>query len=66
MNALAISAFGLIAALAWNSAIQALFDKYFPIEKGEGIIAKLLYALFVTITVVIVTLWLSKLSRKNE
>ncbi len=66
INVLAMSAFGLIAALAWNSAIQAIFDKYFPVDKGGGIEAKLLYAFLVTIIVVIVTLWLGRLSAKKE
>lgn len=30
MSALATAAFGLVAALAWNNAIQAIFQRYYP------------------------------------
>ncbi len=66
INVLAMSAFGLIAALAWNSAIQSIFDRYFPVNKAGGIEAKLIYAVVVTIIVVIVTIWLGKLAAKKE
>ncbi len=53
------AAFGLIAALAWNEAIQSIFKGFF--KEREGIIAKIIYALIITIIVVIVTIWISKL-----
>ena len=46
-------AFGLIAALAWNSAIQAILLRILP--KGSGIIGLLIYAIVITIVAVLVT-----------
>lgn len=58
---LAVAGFGLVAALAWNSAIQALFVKFLPADQGNGLIAQLLYACLVTAIVVAVTLRLGRL-----
>ncbi len=54
LSLLSIGAFGLIAALAWNDAIQAIFKNLFG--DRSSIIAMLLYAIFVTVLAVIVTL----------
>jgi Family of unknown function (DUF5654) len=54
--------FGLVAALAWNTAIQALFDAVFP-EAG-ALLAKFLDAVVVTAIVVFVTLRLGRLSER--
>lgn len=68
VTTLITSAFALVAALAWNSAIQALFQKVFPPQAGqEGwsfIISAFGYALFITIIVVIVIYYLTTLSRR--
>lgn len=56
---LATAAFGLVAALAWNDAIKAIFDAIFP--KAGNIAAQVVYAVVVTIIVVIITLRLGKL-----
>ncbi len=56
---LVTAAFGLVAALAWNAAIQALFTAIFP-EAGD-LIAKFFYAIVVTIVVVFVTIRLGRL-----
>jgi hypothetical protein len=56
------AAFGLVAALAWNAAIQALFDTLLP---GAGeLAAKFLYAIIVTVAVVLVTVRLGRLSER--
>ncbi|TSC64646.1 MAG: hypothetical protein G01um1014106_36 [Parcubacteria group bacterium Gr01-1014_106] len=57
---LATSALGLVAALAWNDAIQSVFREYFP--SASGIIAKFLYALILSVIIVSVTINLTKLS----
>jgi len=59
MSDLAIAGFGLVAALAWNDAIKALFDAIFP--KTGGIIAQFVYAAVITIVIVFVTLRLGKI-----
>lgn len=55
------SAFALVAALAWNDAIQSLFLKIFG--PTSSLIAKFIYALLITAVVVIVAVRLSRLSR---
>lgn len=62
--ALATAAFGLVAALAWNGAIQAIFKKVFG--SAEGIGPMLVYAIVVTIIAVLVTLWIGKASEKAK
>ncbi len=62
--ALATAAFGLVAALAWNGAIQAIFKKVFG--TSEGITPMLLYAIIVTIIAVFVTIWIGKISSKSD
>lgn len=50
---------GLVAALAWNDAIQGLFIAIFGVQ--SSLIAKFLYALIVTVLVVYMTVRLSRL-----
>jgi hypothetical protein len=47
-------AFGLIAALAWNNAIQAIILTLLP--KGNGIMGLLIYAIIITIIAVVVSI----------
>ena len=47
-----IAAFGLVAALAWNDAVKALIDSLFPISTSS-LWLKFMYAIIVTIAVVI-------------
>jgi len=66
MLGLSISAFGVVAALAWNSVITELVGTYIqPLVGGSsGIISLLIYAVIVTILAVIVTYNLSKLIKE--
>jgi hypothetical protein len=48
------TAFGLIAALAWNEAIKAVIIESF--SQGEGITGLLVYAVLITIIAVVATL----------
>jgi hypothetical protein len=58
------SAFALVAALAWNEAIKALLDRFFP--AGSGLYSKFGYAIIITVLVVIVSTRLtSVLSRMD-
>jgi len=61
---LILGGFGLVAALAWNEAIKTLFETIFP--KKNELIGKFIYAIIVTIIVVIVSLKLKKISEKIE
>ncbi|MBR9700943.1 hypothetical protein GOV11_03700 [Candidatus Woesearchaeota archaeon] len=64
--ALVTAAFGLVAALAWNDAIKALFKGPCGTE-GAGALCTLasggpwVYAIVVTIIAVAVTMWIAKL-----
>lgn len=53
MSALITAAFGLVAALAWNSAIQNLFKQFFG--ESESASAQITYAIIVTVIAVYVT-----------
>jgi heme/copper-type cytochrome/quinol oxidase subunit 2 len=59
VNKLAAAAFGLVAALAWNDAIQSIFKIYFPTPE-ESIWAKVVYATVITVIVVVVTIVLAR------
>lgn len=58
--ALATSALGLVAALAWNDAVQAVFKEYFP--EARGITPKFVYAVLVSLGIIIVTINLTRLA----
>lgn len=63
MIALASAAFGVVAALAWNSAITQLFVKLFPNE-SDRIGAMFLYALVVTLIGVLVIVLLGRVATR--
>lgn len=55
-------AFGLVAALAWNGAIQAAFVKIFG--EASSLIAMFSYAVIITIVAVLATIWIGKVASK--
>lgn len=57
-----IGAFGLVAGLAWNEAIGAVIENYVPLGK-EGVLAKFIYAIAITLLLVLITRYLIKLSK---
>ncbi|MFH1456228.1 MAG: DUF5654 family protein [archaeon] len=61
---LVIAAFGLVAALAWNETVKAFFKIIF----GEinNVIAMLIYAIFVTILAVIITVQIGKFASNKK
>jgi hypothetical protein len=63
MIALASAAFGVVAALAWNSAITALVKQIFG--TGGQIVSLFIYAILVTILAVIVMVQLGKLAERT-
>ena len=68
MVTLSTSAFGLVAALAWNSVIQEFVNTYVKkwLPAGSGIISLLIYALIITVLAVLITVQLSKLAEKLQ
>ena len=58
--------FGLVAGLAWNDAIKVLIEYLFPFPQST-IFAKFLYAIVITVAVVILLGYLEKiLNPKKE
>lgn len=68
MLTLATAAFGLVAALAWNSLIQEFVDTYVKkwLPSGGKISSLAVYAIVVTILAVFITYQLSKVLRRLE
>jgi uncharacterized membrane protein YidH (DUF202 family) len=65
MSALATAAFGLVAALAWNNAITALFKRFYPAPDDPGALVPLLgYALVVSAVAVLIMLWIGRASSR--
>ena len=62
--ALITVAFGLVAALAWNGAILAIFQKIFG--TAESIPAMLSYAIIVTIIAIIATIWIGRAAARAK
>lgn len=59
------AALGLVAGLAWNDAIKSLIENIFPVAKSN-LWAKFIYAIIITILVVIVSVNLLKISNKKD
>ena len=55
-----ITAFSLVAGLAWNEAIQSLINSFFTIDKNS-IWAKFIYALAMTLALVFIAVYLTKI-----
>lgn len=62
--ALVTVAFGLVAALAWNGAILAIFKEIFG--DATSVPAMIIYAVVVTIIAVIATIWIGKAAAKAK
>ena len=58
MSALITAAFGLVAALAWNEAIKAIFKEIFG--SADTVMPMLTYAIVVTIVAVILTILVAR------
>jgi hypothetical protein len=63
MIALASAAFGMIAALSWNTAISDLIKQLLP--AGKGISSEFIYAAIITIVGIVVMVNLGKLAEKT-
>jgi hypothetical protein len=63
--ALMTAAFGLVAALAWNEAIQSVFKEggplFFLASSGPWA-----YAIIVTVIAVVATVWIGRISEKAK
>lgn len=60
-----VASFGLVAGLAWNEAIKAFIEAFFPVQK-DTLYAKFIYAFLVTIALVFISLYLTKIFKRKE
>ena len=60
-----VAALSLVAGLAWNDAIKALIAFFFPLD-SSGIFIKFIYAIIITIFVIIISTSLLKLPDKTR
>lgn len=58
--ALITAAFGLVAALAWNDAIKAIFKQVFG--SADAIAPMVTYAVIVTVIAVFATIWIGNVA----
>jgi hypothetical protein len=59
------TALGLVAALAWNDAIQLLFNQLLG-ESGGALAAKFFYAFLVTVVVIAATIAVSRAAERAK
>lgn len=57
--------FGLVAGLAWNDAIRSFIEELFPTAQNT-IIAKFVYAFFITIVLVVISAYLVHMLKTEE
>jgi multisubunit Na+/H+ antiporter MnhG subunit len=62
LAALITAAFGLVAALAWNTAIQEIFKVAFG--QQSGLLAMIIYAVVVTVIAVFATIMIGRVAAK--
>lgn len=68
MITLSSAGFGVVAALAWNEAIQAFVNEYVVkyASVGSGIMSKFIYAVIITAIAVLVTYQLTRMIKEDE
>ena len=60
-----ITALGLVAGLAWNDAIKAFIEYVIPLGNGT-LLLKFIYAIVVTVAIVIAVVNLSRFLKKEQ
>lgn len=60
-----LAGFGIVAALAWNDAIKSLINALFPLER-DSVIIKFIYALAMTMVLVIMSIYLTKFLKNKD
>ncbi len=66
LSAALTGAFALVAALAWNDAVRAAIDYFYPPSKGGDIGPKFLYAVVVTFVVSLAFYIITKILADKE
>lgn len=57
--------FGLIASLAWNEAIKAMIEYFFPLKQAT-VTAKFIYAGAMTLVLIFVTMYLVRILKLHK
>lgn len=60
-----VAAFGLVAGLAWNDAVKAAIETIFPAQESS-LWVRFGYAIFISVVVVIVSLYLVKITKRDD
>ena len=60
-----LAGFSLVAGLAWNEAITALINTFFPSDRG-GVMAKFIYAIILTVFLVLVSNYIIRIMSKKS
>lgn len=60
-----VAAFGLVAGLAWNDAVKATIETYFPAQENS-LLARYGYAIFISVVVVSISISLLRLTKHDE
>ncbi|MFA6427646.1 MAG: DUF5654 family protein [Candidatus Magasanikbacteria bacterium] len=60
-----VAALGIVAGLAWNDAIRGLIEYFFKVDKNS-LLAKLFYAVLITIVVIIFSIYINRLANKEK
>ena len=64
-STLITTALGLVAALAWNTAIQNLFNAIFG-KAGGALVGQFFYAILVTIVVIFATIYVGRAAERAK
>ncbi len=59
-----LAAFGFVTGLAWNEAVKALIEQFYPLQ-GSSAWAKLVYALIITAVFVVISTSLMRTLKKQ-
>lgn len=57
--------FGFVAGLAWNEAVKSLIEYALPQSRGT-MLAKFIYALVLTLILVVISFYLAKILEKDS
>jgi len=60
-----VAGFSVVAGFAWNDAIKAFIEEYFPLSR-DTMKAKFVYAAIITILIVIISVYLMKIFRVEK
>jgi septation ring formation regulator EzrA len=60
-----MAALGLVAGLSWNETIKSLIEYLFPAQQNT-LMAKFSYSVIITIVVVVLSIYLTKLSGRKK